>query len=101
MWANEDEFLKEMLDTGCATHVSYDEDGELIVWWNKPKLKLLYPAVYEAVEATILEELEEDLSKMADDGLLAMGFQETADGGIEETWELTDKGREYLNRASK
>lgn len=100
-WEDDQEFLNEMLDAGCIDRLFTDEDGELCIEWNLPNLEELYPDIYAAFLEIKMEELEESISSLIDEGYVQMSFRENPDGTLEALYSLTDKGREYQERFGK
>ena len=92
VWDSEEEFLAEMEREGCVKSFSWDEDGGLLISWHLDVLKEKYPDVHAVVEESLLEEVDESLRRLTDDGLLDMSFQEKEDGTIEAVYSLTEEG---------
>lgn len=93
MWDSEDDFVREMLDTGCMKDYYMDTDGEWLCEWNMPKLKEMYPDVYSVLREEMDAEVNETIKGMVEDGILQMGFRENDDGTLEEVYSLTDYGK--------
>lgn len=99
-WDDEDDFVKEMLDTGCMKDYFIDDDGEWICQWDMEKLENMYPDVAKAVQEAQLEEVGEVLNDLVDQGMLEMSFQET-ENGLEEMYSLSEKGKIYAQEMAK
>jgi DNA-binding HxlR family transcriptional regulator len=97
-WDTEEEFLGEMLTSGAAKGIFRDEEGELLISWDLPMLRALYPEVYDLMEQVHHEEVADTLNSMVKDGLLEVEPIITPDGELDEQYNLTDLGKEILGQ---
>lgn len=92
-WDSEEDFLREMIESGCATNYTLDENGEEIIEWDLEKLKATYPEVYEVILEEHEREINEAVENLLLDGLIEVVPKINDNGEIEEFYSLTPEGK--------
>jgi hypothetical protein len=96
MWETDEEMVAELNEEGCIESISYDEDGEQLIKFNMDLLEIKYPAVADAVREYQMEEVDEALARLMEQGLLEMSFSEQDDGSLEPVYMLSEFGRKVV-----
>lgn len=90
------ELFQPYVDDGSANGIVRNEDGELVIEWNMRKLEILHPETYNMVIDSMMDEIGEALDSLVGQGLLHMDVQETPDGDLEPVYELSEKGKDFV-----
>lgn len=96
MDADEQEFMEGLVESGCLVLEGLDAESEPVYRWNWDLLSVLHPEFHRLLWEEHLAEIDQITSSLTDRGYLTMGVRETEDGGIQETFQVTEQGREAV-----